>query len=176
MSSAAFPADGVVLRQPDGLGVATKAPLDPFGSGVGGGIDTLQGVANGFPRSATTWVLSTTGARWLTGVIRRTNLDGKPPQVYVTATETGLGVIPTSNWMMRKGRGPAEAIWLRYPEIATIELRPATAARMPVMVPTSVWQLGQIIVTATSGQTGTLSGTTVTELSAFLVYGAKVEP
>jgi len=42
---------------------------------------------------------------------RRTSLNSKPPQIYLTATESGLGIVPIQNRMMRKARGTEGTLW-----------------------------------------------------------------
>ena len=100
-------AAGVVLRQSQGLGTPSAPPLDPFGAWVRrkrryrvAGRQWLSPL--GYYFGPFEGPSSLPGAHEL---FRRTSLGGKPPSVYLTATETGLGIIPTSNWIMRLGRG-----------------------------------------------------------------------
>jgi hypothetical protein len=178
VSTATGPAAGVVVHQQDGLGVVTKPPRDPLGIWRRRRKRHAESGRQWF--SPISYYLGpfddATGLEGSTQFFRRTNLYRKPPQVYVTTTETGLGIVPITNWIMTKGRGAAETLWLPYPTIDSIELRPATKERMSVMLPNTAWQLGQIIITTNANRTARLSGTTVRGLSAFLKsLGATVE-
>ena len=178
MSAAAGPATGVLVLQRDGLGVPTRSPLDPFGTWHRSLKKYKEGGRQWF--SPIAYYLGpfneATGLEGSELFFRQANPYGKPPQVYVTATESRIGIIPITNWVMRKGRGAAKTIWLPYSQVQSVELRPATKARMPTMLPSTAWQLGQIILTCKSLRTATLSGTTVSDLSAFLAsLGAAIE-
>jgi hypothetical protein len=70
--------------------------------------------------------------------------------------------------MMKRGRGTAETIWLTYDSIATLQLQPATKARMGVMLPHTAYQLGQVSIATTDDRHANLTGTPVAELSEFL--------
>src|ERR1700757_3138884 len=124
------PASGVKVLQLDGLGVPPTTPLDPFG--------IWRRRRRQFRVPGRQWFSSlayylgpfdeVSGLEGCIDFFRRSSLYGKPPQVYLTATETGLGIIPTQNGIMRKGRGPADTIWLAFDRIRTLQLRPATKA------------------------------------------------
>ena len=173
-----LPAAGVVVLQKSGLGIETKPPLDPFG------VWHRSYRRNQVP-----------GQQWfsplayylgpfddqhgLDGSIafyRRTSINNKPPQIYLTATEEGLGIVPTQNWLMARGRGRASTLRIAYGEIATVRLDPATKDRMSVILPNTAHQLGQVVVTTSSHRKATLSGTTVSGLSALLqALGAQIQ-
>ena len=106
---------------------------------------------------------------------RRSSLYGKSPQINLIATEEGLGFIPSQNWMMVRGRGRAETLWTPYAYLQSVQLKPATKARMWTMLPTTAYQLGQVMILTKSQRKATLSGTTVSGLSAFLAsLGAQI--
>lgn len=167
-----------MVSQRSGLGVQTEPPPDPFG------IRRQRQRQNRVP-----------GEQWFSPIafylgpyddrlglegslefFRRTGLYGNPPQVYLTATESGLGIIPIQNWLMRKARGRAKTLWTRYEDIREIELQPASKARKSVMRPATAHQLGAVTIRTTTGRTGALSGTTVAGLSKLLVtLGAEIQ-
>jgi hypothetical protein len=90
------PASGVRVLQTDGLGVPPKPPLDPFG--------VWRRRRRRYRAPGRQWFSPVayylgpfdeqSGLDGCTEFFRRSNLYGKPPQVYLTATETGLGIIP----------------------------------------------------------------------------------
>ena len=172
------PASNVAIIQTSGLGVETKPALDPFG------VWHRRQKKNRVP-----------GKQWFSSLayylgpfgdgagldesaefFRKTSLYGKPPQIYLTATDGGLGIIPTSNSIMRSGRGVQPTIWVTYTDIESVELHPASKARMRLMTPGSAYKLGQVVIHTRAGRKALLSGTTVAGLSAFLVsQGAHVQ-
>jgi hypothetical protein len=173
------PAAQVVLRQSQGLGVPSAQPLDPFGvrarrqrqhRAIGRQWFSPLGYYLGPFR----------GPDALSGAdefFHRTNLYRKPPQIYLTATESGVGIIPTSTWMMRRARGAPRVLWITYDALEAVELSPATLPRMSVVTPRTSSKLGQVVLVTTDSRTATLSGTTVDGLSAFLQsLGARLEP
>jgi hypothetical protein len=166
----ARPASGLLLRQPNGLGVPSAQPRDPFGVWTKrerqyrtGGRQWLSPLAY--------YLGPFEGANALIEAqefFRRTNLGGKPPQVYLTATEAGIKILPTSNWMMRLVRGTQSAVSLAYGSLESVEFTPAKVARMSVTMPGTSSKLGQVILRTNDARTATISGTTVDTLSAFL--------
>ena len=161
---------GVKVLQPEGLGVAPKPPLDPFG--------VWRRRCRQYRTAGRQWFSPLAfylgpfdeqyGLEGSVDFFRRSSLHGKPPQVYLTATENAVGIIPTQNWMMRKGRGTAGAIWLPYDNVTKVQLEPATKARMAIMLPNTAYQLGQVLLTTNDDRRAKLSGTPVAELSEFL--------
>jgi hypothetical protein len=88
------------------------------------------------------------------------------PAIYLTATERGLGILPTR---------PGIAVWLSYSDIATVTLHPVTTARMTVIRPDTAHQLGRVSIKTTSGRAAELGGTTVDRLAPFLqALGARI--
>ena len=172
------PAAGIVVVQTSGLGVETKPPLDPFG------VWQRRRRKNQVPGmqwfSPIAYYLGSfddhDGLQGSVEFFRRANNYGKPPQIYLIATESALGIIPTQNWMMVRGRGKAQTLWTPYVDIKLVELEPATKDRMPVMLPTTAYQLGQVVILTKDNRKATLSGTTVSGLSAFLTsLGARIQ-
>ena len=141
------PASDVAIIQKTGLGVETKPAHDPFG------VWHRRRRRNRVPGEQWFYPWPTTSDHSITLVLmkaaeffRKTSLYGKPPQVYLTASEEGLGIVPISNWMMRRGRGVQHTIWVSYSDIESVELHPATKDRMSVMTPNTAQQLGQAII------------------------------
>jgi hypothetical protein len=156
--------------QRQGLGVETKPARDPFGiwhrrrrlNRIPGRqwFSPLAYYQGPFGEEA--------GLQGSGDFFQRTNLNNKPPQAYLTATETGIGIVPIQNRMMRKGRGTQGILWTTYRAIDQIELRPASRPRLSVMTPSTSSQLGEVIITTRTGKVAKLTGTTVTEFSKFL--------
>jgi hypothetical protein len=80
----------------------------------------------------------------------RSSHVGKPPHVYLTAAETGIGIIPA------KGKG--RALWLRYEEVVSIELRPGSRGRTVMMTPTTASRIGEVSIVTTQQRRAELSG------------------
>jgi hypothetical protein len=80
----------------------------------------------------------------------RSSYAGKPLQIYLTAAETGIGIIPA------KGKG--KAFWLRYEEVASIELRPGSTARMVRMTPSAASKIGEVSIVTKQQKRAELSG------------------
>jgi hypothetical protein len=177
MPSTTTPASGIVLVQRHGLGVATKPARDPLGIWRRRRRrNRVEGRQWFSPLAYFQGPYDEAGLKDSGEFFRLTSLNNKPPQVYLTATETGLGIVPIQNRMMRKGRGTQSILWTTYPEIDRIELKPASRSRLSVMTPSTSSELGEVIVTTKTGQVARLTGTSVTEFSEFLQsLGAIVE-
>jgi hypothetical protein len=80
----------------------------------------------------------------------RSGYEGKPLQIYLTAAETGIGIIPA------KGKG--RSLWLRYEEVASIELRPGSTARMMMMTPSTASKIGEVSIVTKEHRRAELSG------------------
>jgi hypothetical protein len=80
----------------------------------------------------------------------RSSYSGKPLQIYLTAAETGIGIIPA------KGKG--KSLWLRYEEVDSIELRPGSTARMVLMTPSTASRIGEISIVTKQHRRADLSG------------------
>jgi hypothetical protein len=80
----------------------------------------------------------------------RSSYSGKPLQIYLTAAETGIGIIPA------KGKG--RSLWLRYEEVASIELRPGSTARMVMMTPSAARKIGEVSIVTKQHRRAELSG------------------
>jgi hypothetical protein len=80
----------------------------------------------------------------------RSSNSGKPLQIYLTAAETGIGIIPA------KGKG--RSLWLRYEEVASIELRPGSTARMVMMTPSAARKIGEVSIVTKQHRRAELSG------------------
>jgi hypothetical protein len=163
----------------DGLGPSTKPPRDPFGVWRRRRRQVLDSGRQWFSPLAYFQgpFDSKNGLSGSEEFFRRTSLNGKPPQIYLAATETRMGIVPIQNAMMRKGRGTQEILWTSYSDIDQIELKPATRSRMSAITPTTSSHLGEVIIGLKRGGTGRLTGTTVEELSQFLVsLGAVITP
>lgn len=172
------PATGVLVVQLSGLGVPSSPALDPFHI-LGHRREQNRVEGRQWFSSITYYFGPFDDIKGIQGsrkLYRLTNLYGKPPQVYLTATETGLGIVPTSNSMMRRFRGRQETIWTPYSDIREIDLKPATKARMAVMTPGTASQLGEVMITTKDNRTATLKGSTVDSLSKFLsTLGATIQ-
>lgn len=164
------PAHGVLLEVPHGLGVPSKTARDPF--------EILAKRKREYAAEGPQWfspIAYFLGpyeepgcVRGAAELFRKTNLYGNPPQIYLTATTVGLGIVPTSNWLMRLFRGTQGVLWIPYADVRSIEFHPAIVARMAVMVPATSSRLGQIQIKTKDGRTAKLSGTTVDGLFSFL--------
>src|SRR5271155_4169316 len=121
------PASGLVIIRNPGSGMAPEPPYDPFG------VWRRRRRQHAIP-----------GHQWVSPLayyrgpfddhdgldlsqmfFGQSSYSGKPLQIYLTAAETGIGIIPA------KGKG--RSLWLRYEEVASIELRPGSRGRI-VMV------------------------------------------
>ena len=164
------PASNVLLLQPLGTGPDLEPPYDPLGIGK------RRRRQNGV-----------TGRQWFSPIVyyvgpfgeevgldgsgpffRRANAYGKPPQVYLTATETGLGIVPAR-------RRRAEALWTTYDRIGSIELRPGAKARKIAMTPRTAVEIGETVMATTDKRRAHFTGTPVNGLFRFLLeLGATV--
>lgn len=169
------PAAGIILLERDGLGVPTKPALDPFGA--------ARRLRRKYRVPGPQWFSplayyqgpfsETAGLHGSSDFFQRVSINDQPPNVYLTATQTGLGVVPVQ---LRWARGRQDVLLIPYAEIERIELRPATRARLIWATPTTSSRLGQVIVTTKDERTARLTGTTVGQLSQFLVaLGAIIE-
>jgi hypothetical protein len=80
----------------------------------------------------------------------RSSYPEKPLHIYLTAAETGIGIIPA------KGKG--KSLWLRYEEVASIELRPGSTARMVMMTPATASKIGEVSIVTKQHRRAELSG------------------
>jgi hypothetical protein len=80
----------------------------------------------------------------------RSSHAGKPLHIYLTAAETGLGIIPA--------RGKGRSLWLRYEEIDSIELRPGSTAKMVMMTPSAASKIGEVSIVTKQQRRAELSG------------------
>jgi hypothetical protein len=80
----------------------------------------------------------------------RSSYVHKPQQIYLTAAETGIGIIPA------KGKG--RSLWLRYEEVVSIELRPGSGDRMVMMTPSTASRIGEVSIVTKQHRRAELSG------------------
>lgn len=153
----------MVLIQPLGPGPDDEPPYDPFG------IWKRRRRQNQMP-----------GRQWFSPIVyyvgpyddqeglegsahffRRANLYGRPPQVYITATECRLGIIPTR-------RRRVEPLWVTYNRVRSIELTPGTKARKMAMTPQTASEIGETVLITSDDRRAVFTGTPVGGLSRFL--------
>ena len=146
------PASGLVIIRNSGSGLAPEPAYDPFG------VWSRRRRQHAIP-----------GHQWVSPLayyhgpfddhegldlsqifLGRSSHAGKPLQVYLTAAETGIGIIPT------KGKG--RSLWLRYEEVASIELRPGSTARMVMMTPSTASKIGEVSIVTKQHRRAELSG------------------
>jgi hypothetical protein len=95
-------------------------------------------------------------------VFGRASYAGRPLRIYLTAAETGIGIIPANG----KGR----SLWLRYEEVASIELRPGSTSRMVVMTPSNASKIGEVSIVTKQHRRAELSGIPNGGLCDLLTY------
>jgi len=146
------PASGLVIIRNSGSGVAPEPPYDPFG------VWRRRRRQHAIPGHQ--WVSPLAyyrgpfddhdGLDLSQMVFGRSSQAGKPLQIYLTAAETGIGIIPA------KGKG--RSLWLRYEEVASIELRPGSTARMVMMTPSTASKIGEVSIVTKQHRRAELSG------------------
>ena len=146
------PASGLVIIRNSGSGVVPEPPYDPLG------VWSRRRRQHAIP-----------GHQWVSPLayyrgpfddhdgldlsqmfFGRSSYVGKPLQIYLTAAETGIGIIPA------KGKG--RSLWLRYEEVASIELRPGSTARMVMMTPSTASKIGEVSIVTKQHRRAELSG------------------
>ena len=146
------PASGLVIIRNSGSGSVPEPPYDPFGV---------------WRRRRRQHVIP--GHQWVSPLayyrgpfddhdgldlsqmlFGRSSYPEKPLHIYLTAAETGIGIIPA------KGKG--KSLWLRYEEVASIELRPGSTARMMMMTPATASKIGEVSIVTKQHRRAELSG------------------
>jgi hypothetical protein len=146
------PASGLVIIRHPGSGMAPEPPFDPFS------VWSHRRRQHAIP-----------GHQWVSPLayfrgpfddrncldlsqmfLGRSSHAGKPLHIYLTAAETGLGIIPA--------RGKGRSLWLRYDEIDSIELRPGSTAKMVMMTPSAASKIGEVSIVTKQQRRAELSG------------------
>ena len=147
------PASGLVIIRNSGSGVVVpEPPYDPFG------VWRRRRRQHAIPRHQ--WVSPLAyylgpfddhdGLDLSQMFFDRSRYVGKPPQIYLTAAETGIGIIPA------KGKG--RSLRLRYEEVVPIELRPGSRGRMVMMTPSTASRIGEVSIVTKQHRRAELSG------------------
>ena len=146
------PASGLVIIRNSGSGFAAEPPYDPFG------VWRRRRRQHAIPGHQ--WVSPLAyylgpfddhdGLEMSQICFGRSSYEGKPPQIYLTAAQTGIGIIPA------KGKG--RSLWLRYEEVDSIELRPGSRGRIVMMTPSTASRIGEVSIVTKQHRRAELSG------------------